>query len=123
MSHFNFPGNAVAVQVLASVSAANTAAATTTAIDMQGLGYDGPVAFVQNKGTGTGTLDGAIQDSADGSTGWTNVATFAQAGTGANVQVVAVDPNRVRRFVRYIGTIATGPHLVSVSMIGVRKLI
>lgn len=119
MSQFNFPGGATAVSLLASVSAANTAAATGSAVDL--LDYEGPVVITQNHGLGTGTLDGAIQDSADGSTGWTNVATFAQSTTTADCKVLALQSKQVRRYVRYLGTIVTGPHLVAVTMAGVKK--
>lgn len=121
MSQFNFSGGSTAVNVLAAVSAANTAAATSSAVDL--LGYEGPVLVIQNHGTGTGTLDGKLQDSGDGSTDWQDVtgATFTQVTTTANTQKLALSPRGVRRYVRYVGTIVTGPHLIGVTLVGMGK--
>ena len=120
MSFYNFPGAATAVQVLAAVSAANTAAATSTGVDLQD--YDGTVLFIQNKGAGTGTLTGAIEDSADNvSFAAVSGLAFTQAGTGANMQSMAVDRRSLRRYVRYVGTVGTGPQLVAVTMVGGKK--
>jgi hypothetical protein len=121
MSIFNYPGAATITSVSASASQAATF--NSAAIDMRD--YDGPVVFVQNKGTGTGTLDGKIQDSDDGSTGWADVtgAVFIQAGVGADTQKLVVGSKTTRRFTRYTGTIVTGPHLLSVSMLGVKKAV
>lgn len=121
MSMYTFPGNSTVMTLLAAVSAANTAAATGSAVDLRG--YEGAVEITQCKGAGTGTLDGKIQDSADGSTDWQDVtgATFTQAGTGANTQAIALNANSVRRYIRYVGTIATGPQLVAVTAVGVPK--
>ena len=105
--------------MLAAASCANTAAATGTGVDLQD--YEGPVVIVQNHGTSTGTLDGAIQDSADNSTGWTNVATFAQSTTTADVKAISLQSKQVRRYVRYVGTIVTGPQVVGVTMTGCKK--
>jgi len=119
MSMYNFPGAATCVNLAASASQASTV--TGAAADL--LDYEGPVAIVQNHGTGTGTLDGKIQDSADGSTGWTDVtgATFTQATTTASCQTIALQSKQVRRYIRYVGTIVTGPQNVSVTLVGVKK--
>ena len=119
MSQFNFPGNSTTSSLLAAVSAANTAAATGTGVDLQD--YEGPLVIVQNHGVSTGTLDGAIQDSADNSTGWTNVATFTQSTTTADVKSLALQSKQVRRYIRYLGTVGTGPQVVGVSVTGVKK--
>lgn len=121
MSLFNFAGGATAVHLLASASAANTAAATGAAVDLNE--YDSPVVIVQSHGTGTGTLDGKIQDSADGSTDWQDVsgATFTQSTTTADVKKLVLNPKSVRRYIRYVGTIVTGPQNVAVTMAGVKK--
>lgn len=123
MSLFNFAGGSTGVNVIAAVSAANTAAATSAAVDL--IDYDGPVLVVQNHGTGTGTLDGKIQDSADGSTDWQDVSglTFTQVTTTANTQKIAFNAKSVRRYVRYVGTIVTGPHLIGVTLVGHKKLV
>lgn len=119
-SQFNFAGNATVVNLLSPVSAANTAAATSTGIDL--IEYDSPVVVTQHKGLGTGTLDGKIQDSADNSS-FADVAglTFAQETTAVGIQKLAVNPKSVRRYIRYLGTIVTGPQIVGVSVAGVKK--
>lgn len=122
MSFYNFPGAATAVQVLAPVDAANTAAATSTGVDLRD--YDGTVLFIQNKGAGTGTLTGAIEDSADNvSFAAVSGAAFTQAGTTANMQSLAIDRRSLRRYVRYVGTVGTGPQLVGVTMVGGKKIV
>lgn len=120
MSLYNFPGGSTAVNLLASASCANTAAATGTGADL--LEYDGPVLVVQNCGTGTGTLDGKIQDSADNSA-WADVSglTFTQKTTTADLQKIAFSADSVRRYVRYVGTIVTGPQVVGVTLVGFKK--
>jgi hypothetical protein len=120
MSQFNFPGAASTEVLVASQSAASTI--TGTGIDLRD--YEGPVVIVQNGGAGTGTLDGKIQDSADNVT-FADVSglTFPQKSTTAATAAIAVQSKQVRRFIRYIGTIVTGPHLVSVTAVGVKKIV
>lgn len=120
MSQFNFPGNATTAVMLAAASCANTAAATGTGVDLKD--YEGPVLIVQNHGTSTGTLDGKIQDSADNSS-FADVAgaTFTQSTTTADIQSLVVQSKQVRRYIKYVGTVVTGPQVVGVSMSGVKK--
>lgn len=124
MSQFNFASGSTAVSLLTSASCANTAAATGTGVDL--LEYDTPVAIIQNHGVSTGTLDGKIQDSADNSSfadisvsGVTS--TFTQETTTAGIQVLMLNPKSVRRYIRYLGTVGTGPQVVGVSMVGIKK--
>lgn len=119
MSIFNFAGAANAVHLSASASQASTV--TGAAVDL--LDYDAPVLVVQSHGTGTGTLDGKIQDSADGSTGWADVsgATFSQSTTTADVKSLVLNPKSIRRYIRYVGTIVTGPQNVAVALVGFKK--
>lgn len=120
MSQFNFPGNATVTALLASASCANTAAATGTGVDLKD--YEGPILITQNHGAGTGTLDGKIQDSADNSS-FADVSglTFTQSTTTADIQSMVVQSKQVRRYIKYVGTIVTGPQVVGVSMSGVKK--
>lgn len=120
MSQFNFAGNATVVNLLSPVSAANTAAATSTGIDL--IDYDSPVVVTQHKGLGTGTLDGKIQDS-DNNSSFADVSglAFTQETTAVGVQKLVVNPKSVRRYIRYLGTIVTGPQIVGVSVAGVKK--
>jgi hypothetical protein len=121
MSQFNFPGNSTTVALLAAASCANTAAATGSGVDL--LDYEGPVVIVQNHGTGTGTLDGKIQDSADGATDWQDVTGggFTSVTTTAAIESKVLNRSAIRRYVRYVGTIVTGPQVVGVVAIGVPK--
>jgi hypothetical protein len=123
MSMFNFASASTASHLLAAASAANTAAATGAAVDL--IAYDTPVAIVQSHGTSTGTLDGKIQDSADGSTDWQDVsgAVFTQSTTTADVKSLTLNPKSVRRYIRYLGTIVTGPQVVGVVLVGVKKTV
>lgn len=119
MSLFNFAGAASVISLSASASQASTV--TGSAVDL--LDYEGSVAIVQNHGTGTGTLDGKIQDSPDGSTGWADIpgAAFSQSTTTADCKVLAINAKQVKRYIRYIGTIGTGPQNVAVQLVGVKK--
>lgn len=118
MSLFNFAGLATTVSLAPAASNASTV--TGTGVDLQD--YNGPVLVVQNHGVSTGTLDGKIQDSADNST-FADVAglTFTQSTTTADVKMLAVNAGQVRRYIRYVGTIVTGPQVLSVSLSGVKK--
>lgn len=120
---WNFAGNSTAVQLLASASCANTSAATGSWVDVRE--YDGPVVVTQNAGTGTGTLDGKLQEASDsGGTGAADIsgATFTQKTTTANSQKLVFNPRSTLGWVRYVGTIGTGPQVVGVSMIGRKKI-
>ena len=122
MSQFNYAGSATGVVLLAAASAANTAAATGTGIDM--IDYDSPVIVLQSHGVSTGTLDGKLQDSADNAAFADIVgvaSTFTQSTTAADVKILALNPKSVRRYIRYVGTVVTGPQVVGVSMVGVKK--
>lgn len=113
-----FPGSAVTTAMVVAASQASTV--TSSAVDL--LQYEGPMLLVQNKGAGTGTLDGKLQHSQDGSTGWTDAGlAFTQATTAANLQTLYFDPKALQRYVRYVGTIVTGPHLLGVTVSGTKK--
>lgn len=113
----NQAGACTASVLLAPVSAANTAAATGTGIAVSG--YECDLMFTQNVGAVTGSITGKIQecDNAGGS-GAADIAgaTFT-AASAAGIQKIAVPRKAVTKaFVRYVGTVATGPALVSVTM-------
>lgn len=115
-----FPGNATTTQLLAAQSCAATANATSAALNL--IEYEGPLLITENHGAGTGTLDGKIQDSADGSTGWADTGfVFTQKGAGAAVESMNLQSKQVRQYIRYVGTIVTGPHLLGVTVAGVKK--
>jgi len=73
--------------------------------------------------TATGqTITITIQDSADNSS-FADVtgAAFTQSTTTADIKSIALQSKQVRRYIRYLGTVVTGPQVVGVSMTGVKK--
>lgn len=122
MSQFNFPGAATVANILSPVSAANTAAATSSGVDL--LEYEGPVLITQSCGLGTGSLTGKIQDSANNSD-FDDVSglTFTAKTTGVDLQKLVVQSKQIRRYIRYVGTIVTGPQIVGVTLAGVKKIV
>lgn len=119
MSIYNFPSASISVNLVEAQSAAATF--NGTGVDIRD--FSGPLLVVQNGGLGTGTLDGKIQDSADNVT-FADIpgAVFAQKGTAAGVLSTVVISQNLRRYVRYVGTIGTGPQLLSVSLSGFRQI-
>lgn len=120
--------SAEVVSVIKPVSAANTAAATSSGIDI--TKYEGDLVFIQHTAAITGTLDGKLQvcDDASG-TNPVDVsgATFTQVTTSnddPNIQKLCIDAGSLAKaFVRYVGTIGTGPSLMSVTLISRPKYI
>lgn len=115
----NHEGDAASPQILLNpASCANTAAATGAWIDVRHKA--GQLVITQQIGAVTGTIDGKIQDATDGSgTGVADVAgaTFTQVGTANNVQKITIPATATRGWIRYLGTIVTGPALVGVSLL------
>lgn len=110
------------LELLAAGSKAATANATGSAVDL--LEYEGPVVVVQNIGAVTGSCAGKIQDSADGSTDWQDVTgwTFTSA-SAAGQQSITISADGCRRYIRYLGTITTGPSVMAVVAIGKKKYV
>ena len=113
------------VNLLSSVSAANTAAATSAAwLDVRD--YEGDLVILQNTGAITGTLDGKIQDATDsGGTGAADVtgATATQVTTASQVRKIVVPAGSVRGWIKYVGTVGTGPVLISATLISRPKIV
>lgn len=107
---------ASSIPVLNPVSAANTAAATSALIDVRA--YKGTLRFTQHSGAITGTLDGKLQGADDA--GGTNLADIAGATwaqvTAANKSSAITVPATARPFIKYVGTVGTGPVLLCVSL-------
>lgn len=86
-----------------------TATFNSTSLDTQN--YEGDIMVTQDVQTVSGTtptLDGKIQDSADNSA-FADVSpaiTFTQVTASNNIQTARVDKRAVRRYIRYVGTIA-----------------
>jgi len=113
-------------KVFAAVSAANTAAASSGWIDVRG--YEGDIAFEISQGIITGTLDWTFEDSPN-SGGTSNAAIVPIGGNLAQITTsnddahyTAVFPaTQPRGWMKIIGTIVTGPALISVTIIGRKK--
>lgn len=125
---FNQPSAATSTSILNSVSAANTAAATTGSgqwLDVRT--YDGELLVTQNIGAVTGSITGKLQSASDANgTGAADItgATFTAVSSANNSQSAVVDPRRVvGGFLGYVGTVATGPALVSVVVSGKKKIV
>lgn len=107
--------------------AANTATLTGAAFNLQA--YDGVVKIIQDIGVVSGTNPtwaGKIQQSADGSTSWTDVtgATFTQVTASTNTQSIGVDTRAVQQYIRYIGTIggtSTPTFNLAVEIVGLQR--
>jgi len=118
---------ATVTSILDSVSAANTAAATSGSskwLDVRA--YDGELLVTQVLGAVTGTIAGKLQSASDANgTGAADItgATFPTNTANTSAKVV-VDPKKVvGGFLGYVGTIATGPSLVAVTVAGKLKVV
>lgn len=128
MSLANQPSANSVLLLLASQSAANTAAATTawTAV----AGYEGQVQVVINVGTITGTVDFTFQtNSAASDSGQSEIVpldgALAQITTSNDVAVYVArfDARALRGYIKAVGTVVTGPALLSYTLIGRKKTV
>jgi hypothetical protein len=106
------------VLLLSPVSAANTAAATSGWVDARIA--EGDIMFVNQVGALTGNITWTVEDATDsggtGAAGVTpNEGAYA-AVTAHSVQKRTVSANAIQGYVRCVGTIVTGPALVSASI-------
>ena len=108
------------VKLVTSQSAANTAAASSSATYIDVRKYEGDLVFVINPGAITGSATPDIQDATD--TGGTGTASIA-ANEGAYTALVAntdrkytVNAGATRGFIRIINTVVTGPVLIGCQM-------
>jgi hypothetical protein len=111
---------ATSTSLLDAISAANTAAATSGAAKWLDVRiYDGEILVIQQIGAVTGSITGKMQSASDANgTGAADItgATFTIVSAANNTQSIAVDPKKVvGGFLGYVGTIVTGPALVSVT--------
>jgi len=118
---------ATSTSLLRTASCANTAAATSGAglwLDVRP--YDGEVMVVFDLGAVTGTISGKLQSATDANgTGGADIpgATFGTTAANSTTKIV-IDPKMVPGgFVGFLGTIGTGPSLVSVVASGKRKIV
>lgn len=111
--------NASITLLLSPVSAANTAAATSGWVDVRDA--QGDILFINQVGALTGSITWTIEHATDGSgTGSAaitpNEGAYA-AGAAAQVQKRTISAAACKGYVRCVGTIVTGPALVSASVL------
>lgn len=115
--------------ILPTVSAAATANATTSTsggyLDVRQ--YQGELLVLQAIGAVTGSITGKLQSASDANgTGAADIsgATYTAVSSANNVQRIALDPKKVvGGFLGYVGTIVTGPALVSVTVSGKKQIV
>jgi hypothetical protein len=114
--------------ILASQSAANTAAATSAWIAV--AGYEGHVKVVINVGTITGTIDFTFfTNDAASDTGEDAIVplggALAQVTTSNDVAVYQAifDARVIQGYLKVVGTIVTGPAVVSYTLLGRKKTV
>ena len=106
------------VKLLSPVSAANTAAATSSWTDVRAA--EGDIVFICEVGAITGTLAWSVEHASD--SGGTGAAAITPndgafgAVTANTVQKRCVAADAVAGWVRVIGTIGTGPSIVASSI-------
>ena len=82
-------------------------------------GFEGDLLIIQTVGAITGSITGKLQDATDGSgTSAADVsgATFTVVSAANSILKLVLPRVSVRGWIRYTGTIATGPALVSVML-------
>jgi hypothetical protein len=119
------PADAKAIeltQILPSANCANTAQATSAFVAVPAA--EGCLVFTQAVGAITGTLAGALE-TAEAANGLNNVAmvpddgsNFASVSAANNVQKKVVDARKNKGYIKYIGTVGTGPVNASVTVEG-----
>lgn len=118
---------ATATSLLDALSAAATANATSGSgkwLDVRI--YDGELLVTQQLGAVTGTIAGKLQSATDANgTGAADITGYTFGTNTANsTSTIAVDPKKVvGGFLGYVGTIVTGPSLVSVVAAGKKKIV
>jgi len=126
----NSAKSASVVSLVRPQNAANTTAATSSGVDIRP--YEGDILVIENIGTVTGgTITGKLQACSDsGGTGAEDItgATFVQAGTASDERTATyvLSGNALpaaKPFLRYIGTVVTGPAQVAVCFVSRPKYI
>jgi hypothetical protein len=104
-------------------AASRAASVTGTVVDIRD--YEGTLAVLLDSNGGAGgtrTLDVVIQESANGSTGWSTLASFAQVTTAASLQGIKIDVNQCERYIRAVGTNGAGStYIYAVHFVGGKK--
>lgn len=118
-----------ALKVLNSVSAANTAAATSAWTQVSG--YEGVIGVLINIGIITGTIDFTFATATDGSgTGSASITPLGGALTQITTSnddgtpyLALFDSRALKGYIQVVGTIVTGPALISYTIIGRKKTV
>lgn len=100
-----------------TIQAPASQASTVTGAWVDVRKHQGEILFIQACGALTGSLAGKIQDATDiGGTGAADVtgANFP-AGVANAAQKLVLDSRATRGFIRYVGTIVTGPVVLGVT--------
>lgn len=123
-----FGSDVTGASLLDAVSAANTAAATSgTGKWLDVRPYESEILVVQQTGAVTGSLAGKLQSATDADgAGAADIsgATFTAVSAANKTHYCVVDPKKVvGGFLGYVGTVVTGPVLISVSAHGRKKVI
>lgn len=124
----NFASDVTSTSLIDAVSAAATANATSGNgkwLDVRA--YEGEILVTQQSGAITGSLAGKLQSASDANgsdaadiTGYT----FTSVSAANKTYTCVVDPKKVvGGFLGYVGTIVTGPVLISVVASGKKKYI
>lgn len=111
-------------QLVLAVSASIAATGNGAAVNVSD--YQGICQIAMNSGpTNAGTNTVKLQHSDDGSTGWGDVpnAEFAAVGTSASAQVLTMNADGLKKFVRVVDTLAGGATAVvrGVSLVGKKQ--
>lgn len=82
--------------------------ATTNIADLAAFEGDLQILLDSSAAAASGTMTGVIQDSADGSTDWQPVTggAFTVVVQAASRQVLTINSDNIRRYIRFVGTIA-----------------
>lgn len=113
------------VALLGPGDKANTSAATGSWVQV--TNYEGVILVTQNVGAVTaGTIDGKLQHAtSNGGAGAADItgATFTRVSTSNDpaIETIAINTNGLYDYIRYVGTIGTGPAQVGVSFTGCPK--
>jgi hypothetical protein len=117
------------LKILNSVSAANTAAATSGWIQVSE--YEGLVAVLINTGLITGTITYTFKTATDGSgTGEAAIVPLGGALTAVTTSnddgtpyIAVFDARALLGYIQVVGTVVTGPALISYTLIGRKKTV
>lgn len=110
-------------QFVLSAPDAEGSTVTGTGVDIRD--YDGQLKISQNTGTITGgsspTLNGKLQHSDSSGSGYADVSSgaFTEVDASDDDQSITVHTRNLKRYVRYVGTIAGSPTSVDLAVTGV----